>query len=178
MENNSYLFAFATSVLAASAIAGTNPGIVKLNDEAGSYLYSASKIKPGDTIYFQYQIAGKVVCCASGSWKSATLVAADPNATDYKSGRQLYRYRLASSPQGKDGLPFVGMAVFGKHVTARAVSPSQLAFGPGAASAGLSLCTSQEGVHVVGEDGGAIYAHLYLNLAYDIENPTCGEFER
>jgi hypothetical protein len=173
MSAKQYLFvALTTSAHLATAFAGVNIAVVKLNDDGRNYIYSAKKISPGDSVYFQYPKDGKPTCCAKKGWKSATRVAPDPDAVSYDTNHKLYRYDLVA-PGMTSSLPFLGIAAIGKNLTVAPAGVWQVNVGKGVGSTGLKLCTSQEGVHVMSQADGKSQSHLYLYLGYDIENPTC-----
>lgn len=166
------LAAFALSVLQTSAYGGVNAAIVKLNDDGRHFIYAANKINQGDTIYFQFPKKGHAACCSQASWKAVGILAADPDAVDYTSDRQLYRYRLRASGF-EDALPFVGIAAIGRNLAVAADGEWRVTASSGAAKSRLALCTSQEGIHVTSQAEGTNASDLYLYLGYDIENPTC-----
>lgn len=158
--------------LAGHVHAGVNAAITKLNEGGPSYLYTAQKINPGDSIHFQFPENDNPVCCARSRGSVVTLLSSDPDAVDYVSNRKLYRYRL--STRGiSTSLPFIGIAVIGNNVSVAQRGDRQLRVRAGATATDLLLCTSQEGVHVVSRSNGKESGHLYLYLGYDIENPTC-----
>lgn len=173
MDTKQYFFALLGSLaIAGTAHAGVKAAIVKLNQGGPNYLYSAQKISPGDTIRFQIPKNDLPSCCGQSSAKAATLVAPDPDATDYSSDRQLYRYRLDVTGISTT-LPFLGIAVIGNGVSAEQDGTSSILVRRGSTTTDLHLCTSQEGVHVISQRAGTQESHLYIYLGYDIENPTC-----
>jgi hypothetical protein len=173
MDAKRYFFvALTTFARVANASDGVNVAIVKLNDEGKNYIYSAKKISPGDKVYFQFPRDDAPSCCARSDWRSTTSLPPDPDAVDYDTDRELYRYRLVA-PGMTSSLPFLGIAAIGKNLTVAPAGVWQVNVGKGVGSTGLKLCTSQEGVHVVSQADGKSQSHLYLYLGYDIENTTC-----
>lgn len=164
------------AVFAAAAHADTalNAAIVRFNVEGRHYLYAAEKIKPGDDVYLQTPGKDDVPpCCAKRSWKTALLVASDPVAIDFETADKLYRYRLDARGVVKDAAPFVGIAAFGKHISAATAGNGAVTATGAGRAVDLTLCTSPEGAHLVGQAGGQPVAHLYLYLGVVIEHPTC-----
>lgn len=173
MDIERYLLFVASSLaMAGSATAGVNAAIVKLNEGGPSYLYSARKLDPGDTIQFQFPKNDRPSCCGQSNWKAATLLAADQDAVDYMSGQELYRYRLKAAGIST-AIPFIGMAVIGSKISVKQHGDWEIEARQGSVATDLRLCTSQEGVHVLRQSNGKQVHHLYLYLGYDIENPTC-----
>jgi hypothetical protein len=158
--------------LAGNAQAGVKAAIVKLNEGGPNYLYSAQKISPGDTVHFQRPKDDQPSCCGRSHWKAATLLPSEPDAVEYDSDRELYRYRLSVTGISTT-LPFLGIAVIGNKVDVEQDGAWRLKARQAGTKADLLLCTSQEGVHVVSRRDGKADSHLYLYLGYDIENPTC-----
>lgn len=173
MANKWHWCGVALSVVACSAHAGANAGFVRLNGKGGDYLYSAHRIAPGDTIHFQFPKAGKTECCLRVAAQAAQPATADPDATDFLSERELFRYRLVYPTQAGE-LPFVGIAVIGKRLAVRQEGASRLKVSGGVATTTIAMCTSSEGVHVVSRAGATVQSHLYLAEDYEIEDPTCG----
>lgn len=164
--------ALGTLTLTTWAHAGVNPAIVRLDEAGPNYLYSAQKITPGDTIYFQFPKGDDSACCRQGKGKAAILLGPDPDAVDYASDSKLYRYRLSITGISTS-LPFLGIAVIGNKLSVEQDGSSRVKARAGANTTDLLLCTSQEGVHLVSQSNGKQESHLYLYLGYDIENPTC-----
>ena len=167
-----FLFVVSSLAITGSATAGVNAAIVKLNQGGPNYLYSTRKLNPGDIVRFQLPKNDQPSCCGQSKWKAATTVAADPDAVDYMSGHELYRYRLKASGIST-AMPFIGMAVIGSKVSVKQDGDWKIEARQGGTATELRLCTSQEGVHVVSRSDGKEVGHLYLYLGYDIENPTC-----
>jgi hypothetical protein len=173
MDTNKHLFAALIFVaLALPARAEVSVGIVRLNDEGGSYLYSSRKIAAGETVYFQFAKEGTPACCQHTAARAARPVTPDDAAVDYDADTRLYRYRLALKSE-PDALPFIGAAAIGKALRVKEAGPWTMRVHQPGGVAELRLCTSREGVHVTREGKGGKRRHIYLYLGYDIENPTC-----
>lgn len=176
MKPNRHLIALALLLAAAAAHGESrlNAAIVRIDAEGHHYLYAAEKIEPGDDIVFQTpgQDASPA-CCAKRSWKSARLAPADPVAIDFGTGDKLYRYRLEERGGRRQAKPFVGIAASGKAVSAGPAGNGGVRISGGDGTQELALCTSPEGVHLVGQAGGKAAIHLYLYLGVVIEHPTC-----
>jgi hypothetical protein len=159
---------------AANADTSLNAAIVRFNVAGRHYLYAAEMIKPGDDIYLQTRDQEKVpACCVKRTWKTATLVAADPVAIDFGSAQKLYRYRLEDRSAPRDAKSFVGIGAFGKTISVKPAGNGAVRVRGGDNTQELALCTSPEGVHLVGQAGGKALSHLYLYLGVDIAHPTC-----
>jgi hypothetical protein len=158
--------------LAGPATAGVKAAIVKLNEGGPSYLYSDQKISPGDTVHFQFPKDDQPSCCGRSDWKAAALLTADPDAVDYASDRPLYRYRIGITGVSTT-LPFLGIAVIGNKLSVQQAHAGHIEVRQNGAATDLRFCTSQEGVHLISRSAGKQERHLYIYLAYDIENPTC-----
>lgn len=161
-----------TLTLSGYAYAAMNAAIVRLDGQGSNVLYTAQPIGPGDTVHFQFPKNDEPTCCRQASGKAATLLTPDPDATDYISDRKLYRYRLAVTGISTS-LPFLGIAVIGDKISVAQDGGTRIKARSQTDTTELLLCTSQEGVHLVGRSGEKIASHLYLYLGYDIDNPTC-----
>lgn len=146
--------------------------IVQSNGNGRHVLYSKEKISPNDTVHFQYSKDGEPSCCAVVSGKSLRPLSVEAIARDVKASRPLHRYRFTSRAIS-DPMPFIGIAVTGNRTKVAAHGATGLRATRGSATAELDLCTSQEGVHVVQTTAQKLEQHLYLYLAYDIDQPTC-----
>ena len=70
--------------------------------------------------------------------------------------------------------PFVGAAVFGTDAVLQQRSPAELSLGGHEPAPQLLTCVTQEGMHLLKEEGGAKLAHLYLPFGYEV-TPACSK---
>jgi hypothetical protein len=167
-----FVLMLAGFAMAGNAQAGVKAAIVRLNEDGASYLYSAQKISPGETVHFQLPKNDRPSCCGRSHWKAVSLLPSEPDAVEYHSDRALYRYRLPVTGLSTS-LPFLGIAVIGNKVDVEQDGAWRVKARQAGTKTDLMLCTSQEGVHVLSRRDGKAESHLYLYLGYDIENPTC-----
>lgn len=168
-----FLALLGTIVLSSNAIAAIDAAIVKLNDDGKNYIYTATKISAGDTIYFQFPKNNyEPDCCKRITWQATKLMRSDSDAIDNRNGSKLFQYQISVAGISGD-MPFVGIAVIGKSLVVTPRGKWRLKARAGSDTEDLQLCTSQEGVHVQGEADDRRQSDLYLYLGYDIENPTC-----
>jgi hypothetical protein len=152
------------------ADAAVNVGIVRLNGNGGTYLYTSKKIERGDNIQFQAPVNHGPACCQSVDASLAVQIQPDPEVVD-SSARPLYRYRIRSKNSAGE-LPFIGIAVVGKRLVVRQSGMWQLNVRDARSTASIDLCTTSEGVQITSRSGKKTLSKLYLYLGYDIEN-TC-----
>jgi hypothetical protein len=137
-------------------------GIIQLDGAGHASLVVAGPLVAGQTVYFQYPNARQQpVCCKRLSVQEFVKAdGADALATNEVTGNPpvIYSARL---PKLWAEVPFVGAATIGRSLRTEGIGMQ------------LETCTSQEGVHLIAKKGKTEVTHLYLDLGYEVEHPTC-----
>jgi hypothetical protein len=170
----STLFA-ALALLAATACNAASIGVVSMNIGSETYLHSLVKLSQDDLVHFQYpDEAGTTRCCISRRSKSFLPIESASTASDALTGEPVFSYKLLSPLRLKDKVPFVGAAVVGHGVKVQQrTRNSSLKVASPAGTLTVRTCTSQEGLHVLGESGARLVSDLYVGFDYEVETPTC-----
>lgn len=149
-------------------------GIVKLDGAGHALLVVAEPLAAGQVVYFQYPNARQqALCCRQllGSEFSATD-GAELLASNERTGDSVIAYKARMPRLWAEG-PFVGSAVIGRRLQVKDAKGQLIVRTAQGRVSRSDICTSQEGVHLIGKTDFVETAHLYLGLGYDIEHPSC-----
>ena len=102
-----------------------------------------------------------------------------PRASDQMRTEKVWMYateRAAGAVAvAPDAGPFVGAAVFGTDAMLQQRTPTELSLGGNEPAPQLLTCVTQEGVHLLKEEGGAKRTHLYLPFGYEVKSAACSK---
>jgi hypothetical protein len=149
-------------------------------DGAGkAWLYTTAASAPAGTVQAQYPGGdGKARCCAALKAVGDGMRGEGPRASDQVRTEKVWMY---ATERADDAVvvapgagPFVGAAVFGTGAVLRQRTPTELTVGETEPAPRLLTCVTQEGMHLLKEEGGARRTHLYLPFGYEVK-PTCSK---
>jgi hypothetical protein len=174
------LLALATAGCSHAALAGE--AIVRWDGEGKAWLYTTAASAPAGTVQAQYPGAGgKARCCAALKAVGNGTRGEGPRASDQVRTEKVWMYATerAAGAAGAvvvapDAGPFVGAAVFGTDAVLHQRTPTELSLGESEPAPQLLTCVTQEGLHLLKEEGGAKRTHLYLPFGYEVK-PTCSK---
>lgn len=158
----------------ANLCSAATTGIVSMNIGGEIRLYSIQKLSPNDSVQFQYlNKTGATRCCIRRIGNSFEMIEPDSVALDALSDKPLFRYRLKQQPKSIGAAPFLGVAVIGESMKIQQTVTQSLNVKLIGRTLTVRSCTSQEGFHVIGEEGGKVVSDLYYGFDYQVEKPTC-----
>jgi hypothetical protein len=162
-------------LIGVSAVAAeVRHGIVKLDGAGHALLVVAEPLAAGQVVYFQYPNARQHALCCKQLVDSDFSVTegSELSATNEKTGESPVIYK-ARIPRLWAEIPFVGGAVIGRRLQVKDTKGQLVVTTRQGHAIRSEMCTSQEGVHVIGKTDSVETTHLYLGLGYDIEHPSC-----
>jgi len=138
-------------------------------------LFTLHKLLPDERVYFQYpDRTGATRCCINRLGKSFELVSTDDDvASDGLHDEPAFRYRLTKQPHLSSKAPFLGMGVIGYALQVEQSADKSLKATSPSGALTIRSCTSQEGLHALGESGAQLVSDLYFGFGYSVERPTC-----
>lgn len=166
---------FSCLLVSASALASdVRYAIIQLDGAGHGVLVTDVPIASGASVSIQYPGEKRGTACCK------RLVAPDFSkasvdgllATDEVGGTQPLTYRVRV-PKAWSETPFIGVAVVGDGLRTRNVRGQLESIDKRGRVRRASICSSQEGVHLLEKVGSAERTHLYLSLGYEVESSTC-----
>lgn len=148
--------------------------IIQLDGFGHGMLVTDSPLESGAAVDIQYpKIQSGAACCKRLAAADFSVAPAESLlATDEIKGTQPHIYRVRV-PKLWAETPFIGMAAIGQGIKTQNVKSQLESIDHRGRKRKAALCASQEGVHLMEKEGGALRTHLYLSLGYGIETPTC-----
>lgn len=148
--------------------------IIQLDGFGHGMLVTDSPLESGASVDIQYpRVQSGAACCKRLATADFSVAPAEILlATDEIKGTQPHIYRVRV-PKLWAETPFIGMAAIGQGIKTQNVKSQLESIDKLGLKRKANLCTSQEGVHLIEKEGGAMRTHLYLSLAYEVETPTC-----
>jgi hypothetical protein len=162
-------------IASASAHAERQYGIVKLDGEGHAVLITAQAVSGArQVVHLQYPDAlQRAACCKQLPSSEFRLTeTSDEVATNELEDKPTFRY-VARIPQQWARMPFAGSAVVGRRLTTKNVKGQLVSRDAQGRIRSADTCTSQEGVHLIQQQGTKESTHIYLPLGYDVESPSC-----
>lgn len=142
-----------------AAVARAEPAFVQVLADGKRELFTTRRLVPGEEVQSQFSDRrGQPRCCVL-----LPVLNALPDSSrviDQLNEERVYAYRLPPSDL-VNGAPFIGAAWTGP-VKGKVRKPMP------------TVCTSNEGAHLLLLERGRPKAHLYMYFGYDVE-PTCDE---
>ena len=162
-----------------SHVATAGEAIVRWDGDGKAWLYTTAASAPAGTVQAQYPGAdGKARCCAALKAVGNGTRGEGPRASDQMRTEKVWMYateRVAGSAVVAPAAgPLVGAAVFGTDAVLQQRTPAELSLGGREPAPQLLTCVTQEGMHLLKEEGGAKRSHLYLPFGYEVK-PTCSK---
>lgn len=169
----------AVAAAGCSHVALAGEAIVRWDGKGKAWLYTTAASAPAGTVQAQYPGAdGKARCCAALKAVGNGTRGKGLRASDQVRTETVWMYateRAAGAVVAvPDAGPFVGAAVFGTEAVLHQRTPTELSLGEDAPAPLLLTCVTQEGLHLVKEEGGAKRTHLYLPFGYEVR-PACSK---
>lgn len=162
------LLALATDICTAA-----NTGFIQFNMMDGSHLYSPIKIGSNTKIHLQFPDAkGNAKCCFRIKGRNFSPASPSNMVLDVLDDQLIYHYKLRNPLHAIKSPPFIGIAVIG-YAQVQQTNETELVITTANNKILTSLCTSEEGVHVLSKVKETILSDLYLELGYSIDRPTC-----
>jgi len=167
------------------AVAGCGHGavageaIVRWDAAGKAWLYTTAASAPAGTVQAQYPGAdGKARCCAALKAVGDGTRGEGARVSDEVRSEKVWRYATeraaGASEVASVARPFAGAAVFGTDAVLHQRTPTELSLGESERAPRVLTCVTQEGMHLLTEEGGAKRTHLYLAFGYDVK-PTCSK---
>ena len=162
-----------------SPVATAGEAIVRWDGDGKAWLYATAASAPAGTVQAQYPGAdGKARCCAALKAVGNGTRGEGPRASDQMRTEKVWMYATERAADtvvvAPDAGPFVGAAVFGTDAVLQQRTPTELSLGGHEPAPQLLTCVTQEGMHLLREEGGAKRTHLYLPFGYEVK-PSCSK---
>ncbi|RDI27234.1 hypothetical protein DFR41_102269 [Pseudacidovorax intermedius] len=142
-----------------AALARAEPAFVQVLPDGKRELFTTRVLAPGDEIQSQFpDSSGRPRCCVK--LRVLNTLPDSSRVTDQLNEEHVYSYQLPASDL-INGVPFIGAAWTGPF-KGKVRNPMP------------TVCTSNEGAHLLLMERGRPKAHLYMYFGYDVE-PTCTE---
>lgn len=170
----------AVAAAGCSHVAPAGEAIVRWDGEGKAWLYTTATSAPAGTVQAQYPGAdGKARCCAALKAVGNGTRGEGPRASDQVRTEKVWMYATERAAGAvvvaRDAGPFVGAAVFGTDAVLHQRTPTELSLGEYEPAPQLLTCVTQEGVHLLKEEGGAKRTHLYLPFGYEVTPAACSK---
>ena len=160
-------------------VAFAGEAIVRWDGQGKAWLYTTAASAPTGTVQAQYPGAdGKARCCAALKAVGSGTRDEGRRASDQVRAEKVWMYATERAADARvdalDARAFVGAAVFDTDAVLHQRTPSELSLGEYQPAPQVLTCVTQEGMHLLKEEGGAKRTHLYLPFGYAVE-PACSK---